>query len=133
MTCFGLPSDMVTPVFVEMEDELPDVILNYFESVFIGLLTHLSSSSPVGHRATTTMLIFVVVSKTGLFSRGRLLAPTWRTRCWVASRVIETHKPLTIGKVPAQRGFHWCTGTKWKKDRTEISDTVLECTRKSGG
>ena len=66
---------MVIPAFVEMEDELPDVILNYFESVFIGLLTHLSSSSPVGHKATTTLLIVVIVSITGLFYGVGLLAP----------------------------------------------------------
>jgi len=33
------PADMVIRAFVEMEDELTDAILNYFEPVFIGVRT----------------------------------------------------------------------------------------------
>ena len=39
------------------------------------VLTYISSSSPVGHKAITTMLIVVVVSITGLFLQVGLLGP----------------------------------------------------------
>ena len=32
-------NDIVIPTFVEMDDELPDAILNYFEPIFIGVRT----------------------------------------------------------------------------------------------
>ena len=45
------------------------------KSIAPELLTYLSSSSPVGHKATTTLLIVVIVSITGLFYGVGLLAP----------------------------------------------------------